>query len=400
MMRGQKAKLSTVFLIVFVDLIGFGMVIPFIPLWAEKHHPSAMTLALLMASYSTMQFLAAPFLGRLSDRFGRRPVLIASLLGSVGGYVLLATANSLPLLFASRILDGISGGNISTAHAVISDITTPENRAKGMGLIGAAFGLGFVCGPALGGLLMPIAQWLPAAVAAATSLIALAMVWFLLPETGAGEAERAPSRYGMLALAGIPAILARPGLLLPLAMVLVITVAFASFEMTFSLLLNQRFGLDERAIGLMLAGVGVLAAIVQGGLIGRMSRRFGESTLVLTGSLLAMIGLGVLPYAHNVPALIAPLVMLAFGMGIAGPSLSSLTSKRARVSEIGEVMGVYQSLSSLGRVIGPFVGGYLFKAVGQAWPYRAGALLMLVVTAMAMTLVQEKPTETIATPTA
>lgn len=399
-MQGHKAKLSTIFLIVFVDLVGFGMVIPFIPLWAEKHQPSALTLALLMASYSTMQFLAAPVLGRLSDRFGRRPVLIASLIGSVSGYVLLALAHSLPLLFASRIVDGISGGNISTAHAVISDITTPANRAKGMGLIGAAFGLGFICGPALGGVLMTVAPWLPAAAAALTSLIALGMVWFLLPETRPDGAQRAPSRYGMLALAGMPAIMARPTLRNPLVLALFMTVAFASFEMTFALLLNQQFSLDERSIGLMLAGVGVLAAIVQGGLIGRLSRRFGDAKLVLTGSILAVIGLAALPSAHSLSVLIPPLILLGFGVGIAGPSLSALTSKRARTHEMGEVMGVYQSLSSLGRVIGPFLGGYLYKAVGKGWPYWAGALLMLVAAALAGALVRQEPSETVTIPAA
>lgn len=182
-MTSHTAKLSTVFVIVFIDLIGFGIVIPILPIYAEAFGPSAVELGLLMASFSAMQFIFAPILGRLSDRVGRRPVLLVSMVGSAVGYVMFGFAGSMAMLFASRIIDGISGGNISTAHAVIADITSPEDRAKGMGLLGAAFGLGFILGPAISGLLLQFGTWLPGVAAAVASMIAFTMVLFFLPET-------------------------------------------------------------------------------------------------------------------------------------------------------------------------------------------------------------------------
>lgn len=384
-MGESRRQLSTIFLIVFIDLVGFGMVIPFVPLWAERYQPRAVTLALLLACYSTMQFLAAPLLGRLSDRFGRRPVLLLSLLGSVLGYLLLAVAGSLPLLFASRIIDGLSGGNIATAQAVIADTTKPEERARGMGIIGAAFGLGFIFGPAIGGLLMPIRSWLPAVAAAATSATAFVMVWFLLPETRpVGGQPAAPA--GLLGLTRLRTVIARPELSRLLAMVFLNVIAFSAFEMTFALFMHDRHHLSERTIGLLLAGVGVTAAVIQGGLIGRLSRRFGEERLLLVGSSLGVVGLGALPYMPNVSTLLLPIAVLAVGSALFNPSLSALTSRHAGGHEMGEVLGVFQSLSSLGRVVGPLVGGLLFKAIGDAWPYRVGALLTLIVVALAASL--------------
>ena len=194
-LQEHRAKIGIVFLIVFIDLVGFGIVIPILPLYAEEYGPSPVIFGLLMASFSIMQFLAAPILGRLSDRIGRRPVLLVSLLGSAVGYVLFGIAGSLAMLFASRIIDGISGGNISTAQAVIADITAPEDRAKGMGIIGAAFGLGFILGPAIGALLVTIAPWLPGIGAAVASLIAFVLVLIRLPETLDTEARREARRH-------------------------------------------------------------------------------------------------------------------------------------------------------------------------------------------------------------
>lgn len=230
-MREHRAKLGTVFLIVFIDLIGFGMVIPLLPLYAETFAPRPLTFGLLMASYSLMQFLFAPILGRLSDRVGRRPILLVSLAGAVGGYLLLGLASSLVLLFAARVVAGIAGANISTAQAVIADITGPENRAKGMGVIGAAFGLGFILGPAFGGLLVPFGYGVPGFAAAFTSLVALAMTYFLLPETldpsARSEARREPFNAERLWRA-----LRHPSLGLCLIVFLLATTAFSAFEVT------------------------------------------------------------------------------------------------------------------------------------------------------------------------
>ncbi len=232
-MKQHRAKIGIVFLIVFIDLVGFGIVIPILPLYAEEFGPSPVIFGLLMASFSIMQFIAAPILGRLSDRIGRRPVLLVSLLGSALGYVLFGIAGSLGMLFASRIIDGISGGNISTAQAVIADITGPEDRAKGMGIIGAAFGLGFVLGPAIGALLVTVAPWLPGIGAAVASLIAFVLVLTRLPETLDTDARREARRHP-LNLGSMAEALGHPFVGLCLLMVFFSIFAFANFETTFA----------------------------------------------------------------------------------------------------------------------------------------------------------------------
>jgi DHA1 family tetracycline resistance protein-like MFS transporter len=392
-LREHRAKIGIVFLIVFIDLVGFGIVIPILPLYAEKYGPSPVVFGLLMASFSTMQFVAAPILGRLSDRIGRRPVLMVSLLGSAVGYVLFGIAGSLGGLFASRIIDGISGGNISTAQAVIADITGPEDRAKGMGIIGAAFGLGFILGPAIGALLVTVAQWLPGIAAAVASLIALVLVLTRLPETldidARREAHRHPLNLGSLAEA-----LSRPLVGLCLLMVFFAIFAFANFETTFAQFAKLRFDFSTSSIAWLFVYAGVLGAIVQGGLVGRLARKFGEVRLIVFGTLLSFIALGLLPYAPSRGHLLAVLAVLALGQGIANPSLSAFTSKLVNPDEVGGVMGVYQGISSLARIIGPFWGEVVYGAIGFAWPFRTGSVFMLaacVVAVVALLRLRQRP---------
>lgn len=373
----RHASLGIVFLIVFIDLIGFGIVIPILPLYAESFGPSPWVLGLLMASFSAMQFVAAPILGRLSDRYGRRPVLALSLLGSALGYVLFACAGSMAVLFASRIIDGISGGNISTAQAVIADITSPRDRAKGMGMIGAAFGLGFVLGPAFGGVLVSIRPWLPGVGAAVTSLVAFVLVVVLLPETAA-TAEDGGRRRVPLDLQALSHALRHRAVGLCLVAVFLVVFAFANFEVTFAQFASARFGLAENRIYLLFVYAGVLGALVQGGLVRSLAPRFGEGRLVVAGTLLAFLALGSLPYVAGLPLLLVLLAVLALGVGLASPSLSSLTSKLVEADEVGGVMGVYQSLSSLGRIAGPMWGEVVYGSLGFAWPYRTGSLFMLI----------------------
>jgi MFS family permease len=369
-----RTKLSTVFLIVFVDLCGFGIVIPFIPLWADQYQPSASSLALLLASYSTMQFLAAPVLGHLSDRFGRRPVLIGSLCGSIVGYLILAQASSLAWLFAARIVDGISGGNISTAHAVIGDITSDADRTRGMGIIGAAFGLGFILGPAIGGALL---AWHPAAPgigAASLSALALVMVLTLLPETRRPGASAQPR--GITALGALRRVAGERPLRRPLLLAWLVTTAFAGFEVTFSLFLQHKFNLSVWSIGLTLALVGTVSAVIQGGLIGGLSRKFGALKLIATGLAAMSLALALLPYPARITTLLPALVLLAFGAALTSPSLAAHTSRLVGSERQGEVMGCYQSLASLGRVVGPLAAGFLYKSVGPSWPVRSAAIVM------------------------
>jgi DHA1 family tetracycline resistance protein-like MFS transporter len=372
--REHRAKIGIVFLIVFIDLVGFGIVIPILPLYAEKYGPSPMVFGLLMASFSVMQFVFAPILGRLSDRIGRRPVLLISLAGSAVGYV----------LFGSRIIDGISGGNVSTAHAVIADITGPEDRAKGMGLIGAAFGLGFIFGPAIGALLVTVAPWLPGIAAAAASTVAFLLVLTRLPETLDPSAGR-EARQRLLNLHSLAKALSHPLVGLCLLMAFFTIFAFANFETTFAQFAKLRFSFTTSTIAWLFVYAGVLGAVVQGGLVGKLSKRFGEARLIVAGTLLSFLSLGMLPYVPGRGPLLAVLAVLALGQGIAHPSLSSLTSKLAAPDEVGGVMGLFQGMASLARIVGPFWAEVAYGRLGFAWPFRTGSVFMLVASVIALT---------------
>ena len=382
-MKEHRAKIGIVFLIVFIDLVGFGIVIPILPLYAEEYGPSPVVFGLLMASFSIMQFIFAPILGRLSDKIGRRPVLLVSLIGSAVGYVLFGIAGSLAMLFASRIIDGISGGNISTAQAVIADITAPEDRAKGMGMIGAAFGLGFILGPAIGALLVNIAPWMPGAAAAVASMIAFFLVLTRLPET-LDDSARRKARTHPLNLRNLAGALAHPLIGLCLLMVFCTIFAFANFETTFAQFAKLRFSFSTSTIAWLFVYAGVLGAVVQGGFVGRLAKRFGEARLIVAGTMLSFLALGTLPYAPGTGPLLAVLAVLALGQGIAHPSLSALTSKLAGPDEVGGVMGIYQGMSSLARIIGPFWAEVVYGKLGFAWPFRTGSVFMLLACGIAV----------------
>lgn len=377
-------KIGIVFLIVFIDLVGFGIVIPILPLYAEEYGPSPVVFGLLMASFSIMQFIFAPILGRLSDKIGRRPVLLVSLVGSAVGYVLFGIAGSLGMLFASRIIDGISGGNISTAHAVISDITGPEDRAKGMGLIGAAFGLGFIFGPAIGALLVTVAPWMPGIGAAVASTIAFLLVLTRLPET-LDTSGKVRVRRHPLDPRGLVRTMSDPLMGLCMLMAFCTIFAFANFETTFAQFAKLRFSFSISTIAWLFVYAGVLGAVVQGGLVGKLSKRFGEAKLIVAGTVLSFLALGFLPYAPGTGPLLAILGLLALGQGIAHPSLSSLTSKLAGPEELGGVMGVFQGMASLARIAGPFWAELAYGRFGFAWPFKTGSVFMLVASVMAMT---------------
>jgi len=385
-LKEHRAKIGIVFLIVFIDLVGFGIVIPILPLYVEEYGPSPVVFGLLMASFSIMQFLFAPILGRLSDRVGRRPVLLVSLVGSAVGYVLFGIAGSLAMLFASRIIDGISGGNISTAQAVIADITGPEDRAKGMGLIGAAFGLGFILGPAIGALLVTVAPWMPGAAAAVTSMIAFVLVLTKLPETLDLEAKHKARRHP-LHLKSLVEAVSHPLVGFCFVMVFFTIFAFANFETTFAQFARLRFRFSTSTIAWLFVYAGVLGAIVQGGLVGRLARRFGEGRLIAAGTLLSFLALGFLPYTVSIGPLLTTLAVLAVGQGIAHPSLSAMTSKLVSADEVGGVMGVYQSMSSLARIAGPFWAEVVYGKLGFAWPFRTGSVFMLLACVVAVTTV-------------
>lgn len=383
-MSTPRSKLATLFVIVFTDLVGFGIVIPLVPLYAEHFNPSPWVFGVLMAAYSAMQLVFAPLLGALSDRVGRRPVLLISLVGSVVGYTLFAFAGSLLGLLLSRIVAGIAGANISTAQAVIADLTPLEGRARGMGLIGAAFGLGFIAGPALASGLLLLSPMAPGLGAATCSALAFVMTLVLLPESlparrdGAAAAPPSKIRWGLARLAVAKRF---PGLPRLLVAAFLLVAGFAAFEVTFAQLLHARLDLPKEKVTLLFVYIGVLAAAVQGGLMGRLSRRVKERHLLIAGLLLVACGLGGLSLQRSLGGFLAVLPLVALGSGLANPSLSSLVSKGVGPNEQGEALGAFQGIGSLARVVGPFAGEIGFGRLGAGTPAMGAAAAALVAAA-------------------
>jgi len=372
----RKSSLFTIFLIVFIDLLGFGIVVPYLPSYAvEKFHATNFQVGLLMASFSFMQFIFAPIWGGISDRKGRRPILILSLTGASLSYWILGVAHTLPLLFFSRLLSGTAAANISTAQAYVSDTTTPENRAKGMGMIGAAFGLGFIFGPAIGGALSHVSYSLPAYFGCGLSAIAMVMTILLLPES----VQPAQTKAAVNRQIGPRAILkafTHPHLSLLFAIFFIFTFAFSCYETTFPLVSLKKFHYNPGQIGLWFAYVGLVTAAIQGGLIGRLAKRYGERRLIILGLILTIVGIVFIPYSPSGKSLAVVLFSLGIGAGITSPSLSSFISLSAEATEQGSILGMSQSLSSLARILGPIWGGLGMQHGGFAFPYITCAGLL------------------------
>ncbi len=377
--------MAVLFFIVFIDLVGFGMIIPLLPFYAEHFGADPFIVGLVMGSYSLAQFAAAPFWGRLSDRVGRRPVLIVSLAGAAVAYVWLGYADKLWILFAARIAGGAMAGNISAAFAYMADITTPENRAKGMGLIGAAFGLGFIAGPALGGLLAgsdpALADYrTPALAAAGLSFLALGMSFAILKESLSPEVrQRLAEKPRSQRWAQFRAALARPRVGGIIGLTFLATFVFAGMEATFALWSNRQFGWGPAQNGYLFAFIGILSATIQGGFIGRLAKKFGEARLIIFGTGALAIGLGLIPLSTSIAYLLVAMIFLGIGFSVMSPSLNSLVSLQVGAEDQGGIMGVNRSANTLARVLGPAWAGFLFATLGRNWPYFGGALLMAMV---------------------
>jgi multidrug resistance protein len=368
------SPLVIIFFTVFIDLIGFGIIIPLLPFYAEHFGASALVVGLLSTSFSAAQFVFAPLWGRLSDRIGRRPVILMGLIGSALSYAMFAVATSLPLLFVARTLAGIAGANIPTAQAFIADVTTPERRARGMGLIGAAFGLGFIFGPAIGGFMSRWGYAAPAWFAASLSLVNFVAALVLLPESKPAHHE--PDRVGRVEV--FRRAFARPHMPAVLLVFFLVMTSFSSFETTFALYAERRFDFTAQTIGYMFAWIGVVLSIVQGGLIGRVVPRFGERRVVQVALVTLAVALALIPFSPTVPALAVVSALIAGSMGFGNPSLLSTVSRLADPRDQGSTLGLSQSLGSLARIVGPMWGGFVFDHFGIGVPFLMAGGLMLV----------------------
>ncbi|HEX4954885.1 MAG TPA: MFS transporter [Thermoanaerobaculia bacterium] len=370
-----RAALFAVYATVFLDLLGFGILLPALPYYAERLGASGTGVALLFASYSLAQLVGANLLGRLSDARGRRPVLLLSLVGSALGMTASGLAQSLLTLCAARALAGLSGGSIGTAQAFIADTTTPEQRPARMGGLGASIGLGFVAGPALGALLLGRGLGFAGAAftAAALALANLVFTFLVLPESRRPGAAPTASR----GLAAWRTAVSRPVLRPVLAASFLVLAAFVAMETTFALWTEERFGFREREFGLVLTLAGAVMVIVQGALVGPISRRFGVRRVAAAGGALLGLALAAMPWAPGKAWLLANVVVMALGLGLALPSLSSLLSQLSPAEDQGTVLGAGQSLQALARATGPLAAGLLFD-LGPALPYLwAGGLGLL-----------------------
>ncbi len=371
----EKSPLLIIFLVVFIDLVGFGIMIPILPYYAKQFGASALTLGILMSSYSAMQFLFAPIWGGISDRIGRRPVVLISLLGSVISLTILGFAQSIGWLLAGRIFSGICGANISTASAYIADITTPENRAKGMGLIGAGFGLGFIFGPAIGGILSVYGYGVPMFFAAFVAALDLVFAYFALPEPKKHEESFSAKRKYIDRNLLRELFQKDPRSVLAIFIFAIITLAFTQIEVSFALYMLAKFDFDAKHAGYFLALMGLIGASVQGGAIGKLSRKFGESNLILFGTGLMCISLIGFVSANQLSSVTICILFLAFGNALNNPSLSSLASKGAPNNKRGATMGVFHSFASLSRILGPIFGGFLFDHFGKNAPFSSAAII-------------------------
>ena len=375
----MSRPLLVIFLTVFVNLVGFGIIIPLLPYYAETFGASPVVIGLLFAAFSMAQLVAAPALGALSDRFGRRPVLIFSLIGTVISFVMLAMAQNLAVLFAARVIDGLSGGNITTARAYIADVTGPEDRAKAFGFLGAAFGLGFIVGPGLAGLFAQISYTAPIWAAAGVTMMAVAMAYFWLPETvHRGNAMSVPPWRA------VPEVLGRQHLRPLLIADFVYWCSFAVCTTTFALFASRRFGFDVTETGYVLAAFGMLGVIVQGGVVGIVAGQLGVLRTFLVGLVIAALGWGLVAVSSSVPMFLGALIPAGIGVGLCNATIVTLISHSGSKDEQGTVQGAAGALESFGRAIGPVWGHGALQRFGEGTAYATAALAFLATTFLMM----------------
>lgn len=374
-LKNDRALL-TIFFVVFIDLMGFGLILPLLPFIAEKFNADAFQIGLLTAVYSFFQFVASPVLGRLSDRFGRKKLLMISQFGSMIGFLLLGFAHSLPLLFISRIIDGTTGGNISIAQAYIADITDKKNRAKGMGVIGAAFGIGFILGPVIGGVLSNFGFWVPAFFAAAVSGLTILTTGLFLQETVDVHQVQKKHRE-RFTFEKLKAIFTTKPLGLLIVVFFLINFAFSGMQGTFALWAQATFGWGPTQIGYVFAYIGVLSVIIQLKVLPLVIKRFGDSVTLLMGIPLLALGLMLIPLSVHLSILLFANALLILGNSLTNPTIQALASENVEAEDYGETLGILQSSASFGRIIGPILAGELFNIISKDAPFISSGIILI-----------------------
>jgi MFS family permease len=384
-----KSPLVPIFLIVSVDVLGLTIILPLLPFYSERFGASPAVVGLLVSTYALCQLIAGPILGRMSDHMGRRPLLLVSQLGTFIGFLILAYANALWLIFLSRVIDGLTAGNLSLAQAYISDVTKPEDRAKSFALIGIAFGMGFLIGPGISGYLSQFSYQYPIFAAAALSATSILATYFLLPSTIPHvEADGAtPRKFTVLDWGNYVRYFRQPELAPLLWQFFAFTLAFSMFMSGFPLFAERRFQwhghpFGPKEVGYVYAYLGLLGVILQGGLIGRLVKAFGELALVRAGFFFGMLGLAAIGFTYSIPLLLVVAAVSSSGTGVVRPVLTSLITQKAERSEQGVVLGLTQSLNSIAAIVAPAIGGLLIEhALLAGWALLAagicGAALLL-----------------------
>ncbi|MBN1642847.1 MAG: MFS transporter [Anaerolineae bacterium] len=375
----MNRRLALILGYVFVDVLGFSLILPLLPFYAQSFQASPTLVGLLLSANAVTQAIGAPLIGRLSDRYGRRPMIMLSLAGTLGSFLMLGFANSLAMLYLSRVLDGFLGGNISLAQAYIADITDDRSRARGLGLIGAAFGVGFIFGPAIGGTLSAGGNYaLPAFIAAALSAINLLGVLFLLPESlpAKERAARSHSPATAVSARALWQALRRPCVGPLLSYRVLFGLAFTMFQTVFALYASRRLGLDAQGTSYILAYVGILIVLVQGGGIALLTRRFGDKQLVMGGTIVLALSLLAWALAPTLWVLLVVLAPLALSAGVTNVVSNSALTKSVRPEEVGGTLGLSAAIGSMTQVVSPLLGGLLIDGLGSAAPGVLGALIV------------------------
>jgi MFS transporter, DHA1 family, tetracycline resistance protein len=371
-------------LVVFVDFTGFGIIIPLLPFWAQHLGANPFQVGLILTMYSLAQFVFLPILGHLSDRYGRRPIIFWSLIVEAASFALTALAGSLPILLLARFIGGLGAANLGSAQAVVADTTTPQDRAKGMGVIGAAVGLGFVFGPALGGGLAVMGSTVPFWFAGGLALVNAVIVFRLLPETHPVSARSAAFERQRIPFAGLAESIHRSAILRLLGINLLYTLAFSAMEALFPLFSEHTFGWKATQNAYLFVYVGIIMVIMQAGLVGRLAKRWGVHALLLSGLVLLAAGLLLLPGSTRLMILLWAVGLLSAGSGMVAATSSTLASLVTPRHEQGRTLSTIQSIGGLGRIIGPVAAGAIYALAGAGAPFEVGGVLILIAMLVAL----------------